>query len=167
MLTATKLIDDGARITTIFINQAFFYTACMYTPDMLRGQQKGNNTQSRNLSPSAFLTPSRTPTMVFQIDQVLRPHTASGTVTKSTSSFLSLVAKADYQFLGQAMKDQGVIYAGFGWVDAVLDQRETGLSDVEMSVVSESVSAFTRLHDLRDPRGSESGLRNVCRRFSI
>ncbi|KAM0800717.1 hypothetical protein BDR22DRAFT_230611 [Usnea florida] len=65
------------------------------------------------------------------------------------------------------MEDQGCIYAGPGWTDIVLDQRETRLSDVDLSVVSESISAFTRLHDLRDPRGSESGLRNVCWRFSI
>ena len=168
MLTFAKLIDDGALLTTIFINQAFFHAACAYSRDMLRGQKKGNNTQSRDLSPSAFPIPSRTsPSMVFQIDEVSGPHTASNTATESTYSFLSLMAKANYQFLRQAIKDQAGIYAGSGWVDAVLDQRETGLRDVDLSVVSESISTFIRLHDLRDPRGSESALQKVCRRFSL
>ena len=41
-------------------------------------------------------------------------------------------------------------YAGAGWVDAVLDLPEKGLRDVDLTIVSESISTFIRLHDLRD-----------------
>ena len=89
MLTLAKLIDDGRLLTTIFINQTFFHAACAYTRDMLRGQEKGNNTQSRNFSPFAFLIPSRAPTMDFQIDDVLTRHPIQ------QPSFLSLIAKGN------------------------------------------------------------------------
>ena len=163
MLTFAKLIDDRPLLTTIFINQSFFHAACAYSRDMLRGQNKGKNTLSKDLSPSAFPIPSRTsPSMVFQIDETQGPHQASNAATESTYSFLALIAKANYQFLRQAIKDQARIYAGSGWLDAVLDQRETGLRDVDLSVVSESISTFIRLHDLREPGGSESALQKVC-----
>ena len=162
MLTFAKLIDDRALLTTIFINQSFFHAACAYSRDMLRGQNKGKNTLAKDLSPSAFPIPSRTsPSMVFQIDETSGPHAASTAATESAYSFLSLIAKANYQFLRQAIKDQAHIYAGSGWLDAVLDQRETGLRDVDLSVVSESISTFIRLHDLREPGGSESALQQV------
>ena len=80
--------------------------------------------------------------MVFQIDEVSVPHTSSNTATESTYSFFSLIAKANYQFLRQAIIDQAGIYAGSGWVDAVLDQRESGLRDVRLSV-STSQSALS------------------------
>ena len=162
MLTFAKLIDDRALLTTIFINQSFFHAACAYSRDMLRGQNMGKTTPSKDLSPSAFPIPSRTsPSMVFQIDETQGPHAASNAAIESTCSFLSLIAKANYQFLRQAIKDQARIYAGSGWVDAVLDQRETGLRDVDLSVVSESISTFIRLHDLREPGGSQSALQKV------
>ena len=162
MLTFAKLIDDRPLLTTIFINQSFFHAACAYSRDMLRGQNKGNTTISKDLSPSAFPIPSRTsPSMVFQLDETQILQQASSAATESTYSFLSLIAKANYQFLRQAIKDQAPIYAGSGWLDAVLDQRETGLRDVDLSVVSESISTFIRLHDLRDG-GSESALQKVC-----
>lgn len=163
MLTFAKLIDDSALLTTIFINQSFFHAACAYSRDMLRGLNTGKTTLSKDLSPSAFPIPSRTsPSMVFQFDEVSGPHTTSDAATESAYSFLSLIAKANYQFLRQAIKDQARIYAGSGWVDAVLDQRETGLRDVDLSVVSESISTFIRLHDLREPGRSESALQKVC-----
>ena len=163
MLTFAKLIDDRALLTTIFINQCFFHAACAYSRDVLRGQNKGKTVPSKDLSPSAFPIPSRTsPSMVFQFDEIQGPHAASSTATDSAYSFLSLIAKANYQFLRQAIKDQARIYAGSGWLDAVLDQRETGLRDVDLSVVSESISTFIRLHDLRELGGLESALRKVC-----
>ncbi|KAK3174824.1 hypothetical protein OEA41_002070 [Lepraria neglecta] len=58
-------------------------------------------------------------------------------------------------------KDQAQYYAGSGWVDAVLDQREKGLRDVDLSIVSESISTFIRLHDLREPGGSQTALEKV------
>lgn len=163
MLTFAKLIDDRPLLTTIFINQSFFHAACAYSRDMLRGQNKGKTTLSKDLSPSAFPIPSRTsPSMVFHIDETQGPHQASNAATESAYSFLSLIAKANYQFLRQAIKDQARIYAGSGWLDAVLEQRETGLRDVDLSVVSESISTFIRLHDLGAPGGSESALQKVC-----
>lgn len=162
MLTFAKLIDNRPLLTTIFINQSFFHAACAYSRDMLRGQNRGKNTLSKDLSPSAFPIPNKTsPSMVFQIDETQGPHPASHTATESAYSFLSLIAKANYQFLRLAIKDQAGIYAGSGWLDAVLDQRETGLRDVDLSVVSESISTFIRLHDLREPGGSESALQKV------
>lgn len=162
MLTFAKLIDDRALLTTIFINQSFFHAACAYGRDMLRGQNKGTTILSKDLSPSAFPIPSRTsPSMVFQFDAISGPNTVSNSATESAYSFLSLIAKANYQFLRQAIKDQARIYAGSGWLDAVLDQRETGLRDVDLSVVSESISTFIRLHDLREPGGSENALQKV------
>ena len=163
MLTFARLIDDTALLTTIFINQSFFHAACAYSRDMLRGQNKGNTSPLKDLSLSAFPIPNQTsPSMVFQTDEVPGPPTASKASTDSAYSFLSLIAKANYQFLRQAIKDQARIYAGSGWLDAVLDQRETGLRDVDLSVVSESISTFIRLHDLREPGGSESALQKVC-----
>lgn len=89
---------------------------------MHRGQSKGKTTIPKDLSPSAFPIPSQTsPSMVFQFDKISGSHTASNAATESAYSFLSLVAKANYQFLRQAIKDQARIYAGFGWVDVVLD----------------------------------------------
>lgn len=163
MLTFAKLIVDRALLTTIFINHSFFHAACAYNRDMLRGQNKGLTNLLKDLSPSAFPIPSRTsPSMVFQFDEISGPHMASNAPTESAYSFLSLIAKANYQFLRRAIKDQARIYARSGWLDAVLDQRETSLRDVDLSVVSESISTFTRLHDLREPGVSESALQKVC-----
>ena len=96
--------------------------------------------------------------------QILTRHQYSNRV----NLLLSLpIAKANYQFLRQAIKDQAGICAGPGWVAVVLDQRETDLRDVALSVVSESISTSFRLYDLGDSRGSDSALRKVCRRLSI
>lgn len=86
----------------------------------------------------------------------------SDAATESTYSFLSLIAKANYQFLRQAIKGQAQYYAGSGWVDAVLDQREKGLRDVDFSIVSEPISTFIRLHGLREPGGSQTALKKGC-----
>lgn len=105
--------------------------------------------------------------MVFPFDdyrkqsQVLFPRKSSQAATESTYNYLTLVARTNYQFLRQAIKDQIKVYAGSGWVDAVLDQRETGLRDVDLSIVSHSISTFIRLHDLKEPGGSEAALRRV------
>lgn len=176
LLTFAKLIDDRALLTTIFANQAFFHAACAYSRDMVHHKApctEGDTPSAlrkRDLSPPAFPIPSQTsPSMVFQFDDYsqyprnLIPRNGSQAATESTYSFLTLIAKANYQFLRQAIKDQTQIYAGSGWVDAVLDQRETGLRNVDLSIVSESISTFIRLHDLREPGASESALQKVCR----
>ncbi len=179
MLTFAKLIDDRALLTTVYANQAFFHAACAYSRDMVQNTlpRPSDDTPSvlnkNDDTPSAFPIPSETsPSMVFQFDDYsqyprnLIPRMASQTATDSTYSFLALIAKANYQFLRQAIKDQTRIYAGSGWVDAVLDQRETGLRDVDLSVVSDSISTFIRLHDLREPGGSETALQKVSNQIS-
>jgi hypothetical protein len=82
--------------------------------------------------------------------------------TSSTDAYLALLAKTNYQFLRQAIKDMARYYAGAGWVDAVLDQRESGIRDVDLSIVSESISTYIRLHDLRRGYGppSKVGIRS-------
>lgn len=167
MLTFAKLIDNKALLTTIYVNQSFFHAACAYSRDMIH--VTGSSPQPRNLSPSAFPIPSQTsPSMVFPFEDFsdesddLIIGNGSGAAAESTYSFLSLIARANYQFLRQAIKDQAQIYAGSGWVDAVLDQRETGLRDVDLSIVSESISTFIRLHDLREPGGSANALHKVA-----
>ena len=179
LLTFAKLIDDRALLTTVYANQAFFHAACAYSRDMVqnamprpRGDQP-SALDARSEAPLAFPIPNETsPSMVFQYDDYsqyprnLIPRKASQTATESTYAFLALIAKANYQFLRQAIKDQTQIYAGSGWVDAVLDQRETGLRDVDLSVVSDSISTFIRLHDLREPGGSEAALEKVSDNIS-
>lgn len=180
MLTFAKLIDDRALLTTVYANQAFFHAACAYSRDMVQNtlpRPRGDTPSAldrRDDAPLAFPIPSQTsPSMVFQFDdysqypQNLIPKRASRNATESTYSFLALIAKANYQFLRQAIKDQTQIYAGSGWVDAVLDQRETGLRDVDLSVVSDSISTFIRLHDLREPGGSETALKKVVNSISF
>ena len=173
LLTFAKLIDDRALLMTIYANQAFFHAACAYSRDMSQSEtgpkdEASANTEIPGYSQSAFPIPSQTsPSMVFHFEDYsyypasLLPRRGSKKATESTYSFLTLIAKAYYQFLRQAIKDQTQIYAGSGWVDAVLDQRETGLRDVDLSIVSESISTFIRLHDLREPGGSETALSKV------
>ena len=174
MLTFAKLIDDRALLTTVYANQAFFHAACAYSRDMVQNtlpRPQGDTPSAldtKHDAPLAFPIPNQTsPSMVFQYDDYsqyprnLIPRKASQAATESTNSYLALIAKANYQFLRQAIKDQTRIYAGSGWVDAVLDQRETGLRDVDLSVVSDSISTFIRLHDLREPGGSETALQKV------
>ena len=174
LLTFAKLIDDRALLTTVYANQAFFHAACAYSRDMVQNalpRPRGDAPcalERRQDAPLAFPIPSQTsPSMVFQFDDYSQhprnpiPKKASYDATESTYSFLALIAKANYQFSRQAIKDQTQIYAGSGWVDAVLDQRETGLRDVDLRVVSGSISTFIRLHDLREPGGSEPALERV------
>ena len=180
MLTFAKLIDERALLTTIFANQAFFHAACAYSRDMVQNTRPRPGSSTPSALPKeadsnrAFPIPNQTsPSLVFQYDdhsqypRNLIPRTASQTAKDSTFSFLALIAKANYQFLRQAIKDQTQIYAGSGWVDAVLDQREKGLRDVDLSIVSEDISTFIRLHDLREPGGSEEALLQMRRMSTV
>ena len=147
MLTIARFVDARPILSIFFLNQAFFHAACAYAGDMLRFQ--GHNSQQfwpEEESP-AFPLPTRSSTsVVVDMDEIGRssPHTSS-----STDAYLALLAKSNYQFLRQAIKDMAKYYAGAGWVDAVLDQRESGIRDVDLSIVSESISTYIRLHDLR------------------
>ncbi|KAI9875398.1 MAG: hypothetical protein M1830_008526 [Pleopsidium flavum] len=150
LLTFAKLIDNRALLATFFLNQSFFHAACAYIRDMLEHMLPQLPTTNE---PSTFPIPSQiSPSMVFHVDnhnQDSVPPTKSFLAAESTFSYLSLIAKTNYHFLRQSVKDMAKFYAGAGWVDAVLDQRETGLRDVDLSIVSEAISTFIRLHDLR------------------
>ena len=167
MLTFAKLIDNRALLSTVYLNQAFFHGACAYSRDMFPSN-KGKHSSDTQVPLCAFPIPSQTsPSMVFNFEDCAEtPHNlgsrnGSDAATESTYSFLSLIAKANYRFLRQAIKDQARYYAGSGWVDAVLDQRGKGLRDVDLSIISESVSTFIRLHDLCEPGGSQTSLKKV------
>ncbi|KAG8532544.1 uncharacterized protein KY384_002421 [Bacidia gigantensis] len=160
LLTIAKLIDDRPTVSLVYLNQAFFHAAAAYVRDMLESKSEESPDA---LSPAAFPIPSQTsPSMVLPQDELNIPlSNASDTARKSTQGFLALIARANHQFLRQAIKDQHRVYAGSGWVDAVLDQRETGLRDVDLSIVSDSISTFIRLQNLRGPGASEAALQTI------
>ena len=151
LLTMAKLIDDRALLTTFYLNQAFFHAACAYIRDMLH--LSGNHQPPKNSEPSTFPIPNQASMSrgsdLDSRDTASSTRRESDNATESTCSYLALIAKTNYHFLKKAMKDMTKLYAGAGWVDAVLDQRETGLRDVDLSIVSEKISTFIRLHDLR------------------
>lgn len=167
MLTFTKLIDERPLMAVVYLNQPIFHAAAAFSRDMLR-RNPGASPDPRDMSPNAFPIPSDTsPSMVFPDSGIPNPTSGeksrkgSQEAVESTYDFLTLIAKANYQFLRQTIKDQAKVYAGSGWVDAVLDQRETGLRDVDLSIVSDSISTFIRLHDLRSPQGAEAALQKA------
>ena len=152
LLTSAKFINDHALLATFFLNQSFFHAASAYVHEMLRLQNKDQIQAPTDEDESIFPIPNHiSPSMFFDIEDDHRssiPSTSAG--TDSTRSYLALIAKTNYHFLRQAIKDMAKYYAGAGWVDAVLDQREKGLRDVDLSIVGESVSTFIRLHNLRN-----------------
>ena len=156
LLTFAKLIDDRALLTTFYLNQAFFHAACAYICDMLH--LSGNDQPPENSETSTFPIPNQTSLSrgsgLDSRDTTLSTRRESDNATESTRLYLALIAKTNYHFLKKAVKDMTKLYAGAGWVDAVLDQRETGLRDVDLSIVSEKISTFIRLHDLRGRGGS-------------
>ena len=149
MLTIAKLIDDRPCTTVVYLNQAFFHAACAYCRDMV--EVSNEEQASDGPAPTAFpLGSHSSPSMVYPLDATRSNKSKASERAKSaTFNFLSLVARANYQFLRQAIKAQTEVYAGSGWVDAVLDQRETGLRDVDLSVVSDKISTFIRLQNLK------------------
>lgn len=152
MLTFAKFISSRALLASFFLNQAFFHAACAYVQDVLVLQQQGYDESTATIRACSFPIPHQSsPSMVFHIDgydDVSTPQMVSNPGAESTRSYLALIAKTNYQFLRQAIKDMARYYAGAGWVDAVLDQREQGLRDVDLSIVSDSISTFIRLHNL-------------------
>ena len=146
MLTIARFVDARPVFSIFFLNQALFHAACAYTGDMLRFQDHDSLPLSPAEEASAFPLPSRSSTsVVVDMDEM----EGSSPRTCSTNAYLALLAKTNYQFLRQAIKDMARYYAGAGWVDAVLHQRESGIRDVDLSIVSESISTYIRLHDLR------------------
>ena len=157
MLTFAKLIDDRALLATFWTNQAFFHAACAYVQDMLQYERRATGRLPED--PSNIASPGQTsPSMILPFEgysqyfQNLKPRNGAGSAVESTYSYLKLIAKANYCFLRQSVKDMASYYAGAGWVDAVLDQREQGLRDVDLSIVSNKIATFIRLQDLRGSR---------------
>ena len=149
MLTIARFIDPRPLLSTFFLNQSFFHSACAYAGDVLRFQ----NHSSLQFSPwdntSAFPLPSHLSTsVVFELEE-LHNNPGARTNLAQAETYLALLAKTNYQFLRQAITETTKYYAGAGWVDAVLDQRENGIRDVDLSIVSEHISTYIRLHDLR------------------
>lgn len=162
MLTFAKHIDDRPLLTTFYLNQSYFHAACAYIRDML--QQKGELKMPEQPRSEAFPIPSQTaPSLVdsfqdySQYPKNMIPATGSAQATESNSSYLTLIAKANYQFLREAIRVVARYYSGAAWVDAVLDQREVGLRDVDLSIVSDNICAFIRLHDLRRRSRPDTG----------
>lgn len=158
MLTFAKHIDDRALLTTFYLNQSYFHAACAYIRDML--QHKGELHMPEEAKAKTFPMPSQTaPSLVdpfqdySQYPNNMIPATGSAAATASTSSYLTLIAKANYQFLREAIRVVAHYYSGAGWVDAVLDQREIGLRDVDLNIASDNISAYIRLHDLKSRSG--------------
>lgn len=168
MLTFAKLIDARPLMAVVYLNQPIFHAAAAFSRDMLR-RSSYSPPEPRLLSPQAFPIPSETsPSMVFPDSGTSNPASGdspprkrSQEAVEATYDFLTLIAKANYQFLRQTIKDQARVYAGSGWVDAVLDQREKGLRDVDLSIVSDSISTFIRLHDLRSSPGAAAALQKA------
>lgn len=162
-ITFTKLVDERPLLSLVYLNQPIFHAACAYSRDMLECNRP-SPVDSRRLNSSAFPLPSdASPSMVLPDLNVATSATKrkrSHGAIESTHNFLSLIAKTNYQFLRQTIKDQAKVYAGSGWLDATLDQREMGLRDVDLSIVSDSISTFIRLHDLDDP-GAAVALQRV------
>ena len=158
ILTIAKIVDQRATLTCVWTNQAFFHAGCAYLRDMLQQQQDLRNESAEDL-PVVFPIPSQTsPSVVYHFEDfsqyprnLVKPHGRHSSAS-STYPYLTLIAKANYQFLRQSIRDMAKCYAGAGWLDAVMDQRETGLRDVDLSVVSDKISTFIRLHYLANSK---------------
>ena len=152
MLTIARFIDPRPLLSTFFLNQSFFHSACAYAGDVLRFQNHSSLQFSAWDNTSAFPLPSHLSTsVVFDLEE-LSNNPGARTNLAQAESYLALLAKTNYQFLRQAITETTKYYAGAGWVDAVLDQRESGIRDVDLSIVSEHICTYVRLHDLRAAR---------------
>jgi hypothetical protein len=143
ILTFADLIDDAGYIYTPFINQCFFVAACSFVKDIVLYSAPGN--VSKRFNPSQSGQHSAVPPPPGSLSSLL-----SGQDVQSASSLLAVIANANYQFLRQALRNQAKYFAGVGWVDAVLDQKEKGLreSDIDLSIIGEKVSTYVRLKTL-------------------
>lgn len=127
--------------------QALFHASCAYIGDMLHLQHRFQ--ESFTVHEQPWPLPSHaSPSVVFHHEDYQKKSTGPSRPT-AAENYLALIAKTNYHFLRQAVKDMAKYYAGANWVDAVLDQRETGLRDVDLTIASETISTFVRLHDLR------------------
>ncbi len=151
-LTSAKFIGNPTLLATFSLLESFFHAGNAYIHDVLQLQSKEQNQIPTDNEQSAFSIPSHTSlSMVSYLEDdhhFLMPSTTSG--AESTRCYPALIAKTSFHLIRQAIKDMAEYYAGAGWVDAVLDLPEKGLRDVDLTIVSESISTFIRLHDLRD-----------------
>ena len=119
MLMFAKHIDDWALLTTFYLNQSYFHTTGAYIRDML--QLKGELHLPEEAKGKTFRIPSRTvPSLVdpfqdySQYPKNMIPATGSSAATASTSPHLTLIAKANYQFLREAVQEVAHCYSGAG-----------------------------------------------------
>ena len=159
ILTIARFVDTRPLVSTFFLNQPLFHAACAYAGDMLRFQPHTSQQFSLQDHIAAFPLPSPLSTsVVFDLDE-LQSSGGLRSNLSTTDGYLSLLAKTNYQFLRQSITEMAKFYAGAGWVDAVLDQRESGIRDVDLSIVSDSICTYVRLHDLRASHRAASKVR--------
>ena len=122
MLTIAKIVDQRAVLNTVWTNQAFFHAGCAYMRDMRQHQVDVNEGSADDL-PKAFPIPSQSsPSVVYHFDDysqyprnLVRPH-GRHSAANMAYPYLTLIAKANYQFLRQSIRDMAKVYAGAGWV---------------------------------------------------
>ena len=174
MVTLAKLIDGRPLISFFYVNQPFYHTACAYTRDMARYKK---DFHAPPKDEAAFPIPNEvSPSMVFPVTPPpgsitvdgkldtkvpFHPPSSDAEAADATYAHLQLIAKANYQFARQSVKDQTRFYAGASWVDAALSQRESGLRDVDLSGISEKIATFIRLHGLSGGHLPKKVLREV------
>ena len=164
ILTIARFVDARPLLSTFFLNQSFFHAACAYAGDMLRFQHHSSQQFSAKDHNAAFPLPSPLSTsVVFDLDNV-QNNSAAATILSSTDTYLALLAKTNYAFLRHSITEMSKYYAGAGWVDNVLDQRESGVRDVDLSIVSESICTYVRLHELR---ANHHAIAKVCTHHTI
>ncbi len=161
ILTIARFIDARPLLSTFFLNQACFHSACAYAGDVLRFEHHSSLQFSPADNLSAFPLPSHSSTsVVFDLAQLHDNPNARANLSQA-EAYLALLAKTNYQFLRQTITEMANYYAGAGWVDAVLDQRENGVRDVDLSIVSEHISTYIRLHDLRATHKLSGKVRSI------
>lgn len=156
ILTIARFVNSRPLQAMFFLNQSFFNAACAYLGDMLRFQHHISQQFRQEEDDSAFPLPSHS-----SIPVVCDLNEVQGLNGSPADDYLAILATANYRYLRQAIKDMAQYYAGADWVDAVLDQREIGIRDVDLSIVSEHISTYVRLHDLRRTQYLSTEVREV------
>ncbi|KAL8898026.1 MAG: hypothetical protein Q9192_002284 [Flavoplaca navasiana] len=109
-MTFAEHIDDRTLQTTFYLNQSYFHAACAYIRGML--QHKGELHLPEEAKGKTFPIPSRTaPSLVDPFQDYLQylknmiPATGSSAATAPTSSYLTPIAKANYQLIREAIRE--------------------------------------------------------------
>ena len=166
MLMFAKRINDSALLSTFWMNQPFFYAACAYLRDMLL--QGGDVRAVADRKATGFPIPHPSaPSLVdpFQdyshYPKRLTPPNSTRPAAESTRTYLTQIAKANYEFLREAIRVVAQFYSSTGAVGAILDQWEIGLREVDLNIVSNNTSSYIRPHDLRSCVTSDSKVSNT------